>query len=88
MEGNLLLAKTNSFHRVTFSRFALLTPPHTPLPGYHHQTAPKNVVTAKGLRRTFSKRVAIAGDFKTCDNSGPAGGRTDPPVKAGNWFCV
>jgi hypothetical protein len=32
MRGNLLLIKTNNFHRVAFSLFALLTHPHTPLP--------------------------------------------------------
>ena len=32
MKENLLRIKTNNFHRVTFSCFALLTPPHTPLP--------------------------------------------------------
>ena len=35
-----------------------------------------------GRQTSFSKRVAVAGDFKTCDNSGPAGGRTAPPVRA------
>jgi hypothetical protein len=44
--------------------------------------SPSGTTRAEALRRTFSKRVTIAGDFKTCDNGGPAGGRTVPPARA------
>jgi hypothetical protein len=48
MKGNLLLIKTNNFHRVALFNLHSLHPHTHP---YHHQVPPKKVLPAKGLSR-------------------------------------
>jgi hypothetical protein len=48
MKGNLLLIKTNNFHRVTFSLVdSRSLHPHTH--PYHHQVPPKKIAEAQGF---------------------------------------
>ena len=66
MEGNLLLAKTNNFHRVTLCIVdSHSLHPHTH--PYHHQVPPPKIMEAKGLS------TASAWPFVSAIGSRPCG---------------